>query len=105
MSHLENRIAHLERQVGMAEVPSWVRGLNDDDRNFYLRMKAREARHPQGFDGLVRTLDECELTRYLDLILVRLDGADLDDETRENVDESKRRLADHMARRPTLATA
>ena len=103
--NLESRIGALERQSGLTDRPSWVNDLNDADREFYLRMKAREARHPQGFDGLVRTLDEQDLTRYLSLLLVRLDGADLDDETRGNVDESKRRLADYMNRRPALATA
>jgi hypothetical protein len=103
--NLENRIAHLERQSGLTDVPQWVRDLSNDDRSFYLALKKREAAHNRGFDGLIRTLDEGELTRYLSLLLVRLDGADLDDETRADVDESKRRLADYLTRRPTPATA
>ena len=86
--NLESRIGALERQSGVAEVPVWVRDLSDDDREFYLRMKAREARHPKGFDGFVRTLDEQELIRLIALLSVAVSDEamlGLDDETRAEV--------------------
>jgi hypothetical protein len=88
MSQLESRIERLERSAGMAEVPVWVRDLNDDDRAFYLALKGREAMHPKGFDGLVRTMDEQELIRMIGLLTCAVGDESmlgLDDATRAEV--------------------
>jgi hypothetical protein len=51
VNQLENRIAHLEQGVGVGQVDrDFAASLSDEDRDFYLRMKAREAAHPKGFD-------------------------------------------------------
>lgn len=77
MSQLESRIERLEQQVGMVEVPVWVRDLNDADRDFYLALKGREARHPRGFDGLIKTMDESELIRLIGLLTCAVDDDDM----------------------------
>ena len=70
MNQLEHRVERLEQRAGVRQVDrDFAASLSDEDRVFYLMMKAREAAHPKGFDGFVRTLDEDELIQLLALFV------------------------------------
>jgi hypothetical protein len=93
VNQLEHRVERLEQRAGVGQVDrEFAASLSDEDRVFYLMMKAREAAHPTGFGGFVRTLDEDELIQLLALLVKRIEGADLDDKTRAEVAEMKRRV-------------
>ncbi|NEV61661.1 hypothetical protein [Thiorhodococcus minor] len=91
MTRLQSRVDALERQAGLSEVPCWVRELPEDDRVFYLAIKKREAGHPKGFEGLVRTLDEPELERLIAILLGHIDKAEIPEELRAEVEELRER--------------
>ncbi|NCC37720.1 MAG: hypothetical protein EOM24_37780 [Chloroflexia bacterium] len=81
-SAIKRRVESLESQSCSPIDAEFLARLDDEERAFYLRMTAREAAHPQGFDGLVKTLTKDELVRSLAILVKRLVGADLAEETR-----------------------
>lgn len=69
MNPLQSRIERLERQAGRGQVDqAFVASLTDEDRAFYLTMRAREAAHPGGFKELVKTLTTDELEREISIL-------------------------------------
>lgn len=68
-------------------MPPWVRALPEEDARFYLAIRKREAAHPKGFEGLVRTLDEPELERLIAILLGHIDQAEIPEELRAAVEE------------------
>lgn len=72
------RVEALESKFGTPMEAAFLALPDDEERAFHLRMTAMEAAHPQGFDGLVRTLTKGELLRSLAIVAKRLERAALD---------------------------
>ena len=100
---IKNRLAHLEQQAGIVEIDrERLAVLDDADVTFYRGVMQRVARHPKGYAGFIKTLDDADLERLVEIEVKMMDDAEWNNapaELREEWQAVRENLAESLAKR------